>query len=172
MFGLNNKRNNTVPFQNPHMYGATPFHYSPGSNYVHSTFLSSPNTGSGPLINQPPPIANDQLGQGFVPVHHMNYVNHPTNEAQTLFQNPLQPEQSEDYMTATQMYQPYFPMHPYPPFHHMPKPAGGIHTLLNSFKGKDGTIDFNKMADTAGNMMNAVSQVSSAIKGFSSMFKA
>ncbi len=43
--------------------------------------------------------------------------------------------------------------------------------ILNSFKSQDGTVDINKMVNTAGQMMNAVTQVSSLVKGFGGMFK-
>jgi len=42
---------------------------------------------------------------------------------------------------------------------------------MNSFKTQDGTFDVNKMVDTAGQMMNAVTQVSSMVKGLGGMFK-
>jgi len=42
---------------------------------------------------------------------------------------------------------------------------------MNSFKGQDGSLDINKMVDTAGTMMNAVSQVSSMVKGLGGIIK-
>ncbi|WP_010284097.1 YppG family protein [Bacillus timonensis] len=48
------------------------------------------------------------------------------------------------------------------------KGAGGI---LNQFKKKDGTYDINKMMDTAGQMVGAVNQVNSIVKGLTKTFK-
>src|SRR5690606_2667791 len=49
-----------------------------------------------------------------------------------------------------------------------PKAVGGI---LNQFKKKDGTYDVNKMMDTAGQMVGAVNQVNSIVKGLTKTFK-
>jgi hypothetical protein len=43
---------------------------------------------------------------------------------------------------------------------------------MNSFKSQDGTVDVNKMVNTAGQMVNAVTQVSSIVKGIGGIFKA
>jgi hypothetical protein len=53
----------------------------------------------------------------------------------------------------------------------MPKQPGGMNSLMNSFKSQDGSVDFNKMMNTAGQMMNAVTQVTSLVKGLGGMFK-
>ena len=63
-------------------------------------------------------------------------------------------------------------MNPYPKQNGNIKQPGGVQSILNSFKSQDGTVDVNKMVNTAGQMMNAVSQVSSIVKGFGGMFKA
>ena len=65
--------------------------------------------------------------------------------------------------------QPYF--HPYPKASFLAKQPTGVKTVLNSFKSQDGTLDINKMVDTAGQMMNAVNQVSSVVKGIGGIFK-
>jgi hypothetical protein len=49
--------------------------------------------------------------------------------------------------------------------------AGGISTVMSQFKKPDGQMDFNKVMDTAGQMMGAVNQMSSLVKGVTSMFK-
>ncbi|AEH53575.1 conserved hypothetical protein [Heyndrickxia coagulans 2-6] len=41
---------------------------------------------------------------------------------------------------------------------------------MNSFKSQDGSIDFNKMVNTAGQMINAINQVSSMVKGLGGLF--
>jgi hypothetical protein len=62
-------------------------------------------------------------------------------------------------------------INPYPKLNIMPKQPGGMHSLINSFKSQDGSVDFNKMMNTAGQMMNAVTQVTSLVKGLGGMFK-
>jgi len=47
----------------------------------------------------------------------------------------------------------------------------GIQSLLSQFKNEDGTVDINKMMDTAGQMMGAVNQISGLVKGISNVFK-
>ncbi|WP_071395551.1 YppG family protein [Bacillus tuaregi] len=90
----------------------------------------------------------------------------------TVFHNPLQ-EKEEAYMSLQQPQQNGYPyMNPYPKGSFLTKPPSGMKTVLNSFKAQDGTLDINKMVDTAGQMINAVSQVSSVVKGFGGMFKA
>lgn len=95
----------------------------------------------------------------------------PQKEAQSLFHNPLQPkEEMVPY--------PYTPvngypiMNPYPKQSFIPKQSGGMQSILNSFKSQDGSVDLNKMINTAGQMANAVSQVTSLVKGFGGIFKA
>lgn len=62
-------------------------------------------------------------------------------------------------------------MNPYPKTNLMPKQPGGMQSLVNSFKSQDGSVDFNKMVNTAGQMMNAVSQMTSLVKGLGGIFK-
>ncbi len=96
---------------------------------------------------------------------------YPANNAQFLFQNPLQPQEeavSHHYMNQMNGYP---TMNPYPKQSGMIKQPGGIQSLMNSFKSQDGTVDINKMVNTAGQMVNAVSQVSSLVKGLGGMFK-
>jgi hypothetical protein len=91
-------------------------------------------------------------------------------DSQFLFQNPLQPK--EEMITN-----PYLPingfpiMNPYPKQSFIPKPPNGIQSIMNSFKSQDGSVDFNKMMNTAGQMVNAVTQVSSLVKGLGGIFK-
>ncbi|MFC4322699.1 YppG family protein [Litchfieldia salsa] len=61
---------------------------------------------------------------------------------------------------------------PYPVNNQMPtgQPTG-IQSFMSQFKAEDGTYDYNKMMDTAGQMMGAVNQVSGLVKGISSVFK-
>ena len=87
-----------------------------------------------------------------------------------LLQNPLQPPQPNfnplfQSPPGTNSY-----LNPYPKNQLLlkQKPGG---SLLNSFKSQDGSIDLNKMINTAGQMMHAVQQVSSMVKGLGTMFK-
>lgn len=98
---------------------------------------------------------------------------YPSKDAQFLFQNPLQP-QDDVYPIPNQypqMMNGYPSTNSYPKQNYMPKTPGGMQSLLNSFKSQDGTVDFNKMMNTAGQMMNAVNQVSTLVKGLGGIFK-
>lgn len=99
--------------------------------------------------------------------------NAPNNSfSQSLFQNPLNTQ--EDYYGNNQQTVPLNPypyMHPYPKASFLMKQPQGMKSVLNSFKSQDGSLDINKMVDTAGQMMNAVTQVSSVVKGLSGMLK-
>jgi len=109
---------------------------------------------------------------GYIP-QNMPYPNPPyiQKDAQFLFQNPLQPKEE------IQQQQPHMPtggypmMNPYPKNSFVPKQPGGMQSIMNSFKSQDGSVDINKMVNTAGQMMNAVSQVSSLVKGLGGIFK-
>ncbi|WP_456274272.1 YppG family protein [Bacillus sp. AK031] len=88
------------------------------------------------------------------------------------FQNPLQPEENTYYQQQGG-YNEYPGMtNPYPQGSFMVKPpSSGVGTIMNSFKSQDGSLDFNKMMNTTGQMMNALNQVSSMVKGLGGMFK-
>ncbi len=79
-------------------------------------------------------------------------------------------------------YQPYAPIHsmpmqppvfsnPYP----IPRPnqqqPSQFQSIMSQFKKANGQFDFNKMMDTTGQVMSAMNQVGSLIKGFTSFFK-
>jgi hypothetical protein len=91
-------------------------------------------------------------------------------DSQFLFQNPLQP-QEEMYPNQYPHMNGYPNMNPYPKQNMMPKQPGGMQSFMNSFKSQDGSVDFNKMMNTAGQMMTAVNQVSSLVKGLGGIFK-
>ncbi|AME08386.1 YppG family protein [Bacillus siamensis] len=62
-------------------------------------------------------------------------------------------------------------VNPYPvprPNQQQPSQFSGI---LSQFKKTNGQFDFNKMIDTTGQMVSAVNQVGSLVKGFTSIFK-
>ena len=93
------------------------------------------------------------------------YPKEPVNP----FQNPLYTS-DEDYYPAQQANSAV--THPYPKQSFMQKNQGGnISSVLNQFKTQEGSIDFNKMIDTAGMMLNSMNQVSNLVKGVGSIFK-
>ncbi len=83
------------------------------------------------------------------------------------FQNPLYSKDEDFYPT-----QPAAITNPYPKQSFMQKNQGSnISSVLNQFKTQEGSIDFNKMIDTAGMMLNSMNQVSNLVKGVGSIFK-
>jgi hypothetical protein len=110
---------------------------------------------------------NYQAGFGPQNMTYPNQQPYPQKDSQFLFQNPLQPQ--EDITQKQYMPMNGYPMmNPYPKQNVLPKQQG---SFMNSFKSQDGSVDFNKMMNTAGQMMNAVNQVSSLVKGFGGIFK-
>lgn len=100
------------------------------------------------------------------------YMQQNGSPGQHVFQNPLKPTE-QNGINPQQQIPPNVPyMNPYPKGSSLAKQPSGMKTVLNSFKAQDGSLDINKMVDTAGQMINAVSQVSSVVKGFGGMFKA
>ncbi|WP_235714591.1 YppG family protein [Neobacillus dielmonensis] len=116
-----------------------------------------------------PFFQNHQPGFG-TPYVGMSGQPYTQKDSQFLFQNPLQPKE-ESYSQPYMQMNGYGIMNPYPKQSFIPKQPSGVQSLMNSFKSQDGSIDFNKMINTAGQMVNAVSQVSSLVKGFGGMFK-
>lgn len=98
------------------------------------------------------------------------YVQDQIGKHSQLFINPLQTK--EDMYTPFQQgaYANPYPLPVNTPL--PPKPTNGhLGTILNSFKSQSGSFDFNKMVDTAGQMVNALTQVSNMAKGLSGLFK-
>lgn len=100
-----------------------------------------------------------------------NFYSQKPNVSQLLFENPLQPQDEAPYGGYYQPEMPYQNMNPYPQQAYLPKQPGGFHSIMNSFKSQDGNLDINKMVDTAGQMMSAVTQVSSMVKGLGGILK-
>ncbi|MGP1908165.1 YppG family protein [Metabacillus sp. JX24] len=122
--------------------------------------------------------------EGYTPYENPAYLPQSQHTYQQVQQNQAFYQQSQmpSYGYQTQgfmMQQPQQNMmpqamyaNPYP----KPMPAaknqqGGISTVMSQFKKPDGQMDFNKVMDTAGQMMGAVNQMSSLVKGVTSMFK-
>lgn len=101
-----------------------------------------------------------------------NYYPAQASKNQSIFQNPLEPEEYYGNNTKQQQIPPYPYVNPYPKQSFIPKQPSGVQSIMNSFKAQDGSLDLNKMVDTAGQMMNAVTQVSSMVKGLGGIFKA
>lgn len=89
-----------------------------------------------------------------------------------ILQNPLQPvdESAKPVGYGTSIHaNPY--AHPYPKGVNIMKQPSGIHSIMNSFKTQEGSIDVKKMIDTAGQMAYAVNQVQSLVKGLGGILK-
>ncbi|WP_428908897.1 YppG family protein [Niallia sp. Krafla_26] len=116
-----------------------------------------------PSQGYPQPFGNQQIQQPST--NHSSYSN-------IVFQNPLLASEENQATHTNPGYsnqEPYF--HPYPKASFLARPPSGVSSVLNSFKSQDGKLDINKMVDTAGQMINAVSQVSTVVKGLGGMFK-
>ncbi len=90
------------------------------------------------------------------------------------FQTPFQQSYfggHEGHVNSGFMNNPYPTPYPKPmPYFKQQQPSG-LQNVLSQFKKSDGQLDFNKMMDTAGQMMNAVNQMGGLFKGVTSMFK-
>jgi len=111
-------------------------------------------------------------GEGSVEANSQN-LNKKKSHTQSIYQNPLQQvEESYSGTNQSAFVGNNFPyMNPYPKQSAFPRPPSGMQSILNSFKTQEGNLDFNKMMDTAGQMMNAFTQVSSMVKGIGGIFK-
>lgn len=107
-----------------------------------------------------------QIPGGYSFLQNSN-MNNQTYPAEWILQNPLQPKKNSSIGGGNAF--PY--MHPYPKPGMSNRPPAGVNSIMNSFKKQDGNLDFNKMIDTAGQMMNAVNQVSGLVKGLGGIFK-
>ncbi|WP_249310208.1 YppG family protein [Bacillus sp. FJAT-49736] len=163
MNGYNNFRNTSVPngIYGNNIPSQTMFHQS---GFAPSPFLHPNYHHSFPYTGQPY-LNGYQAFNGGNQLYNPLGNDHPMQ--QQLFQNPLQPAKQKESMNG---YKPY--TNPYPKSHFNTKPPGtGMNSIMNSFKSQDGSIDFNKMVNTAGQMMSAVNQVSTMIKGIGGIFK-
>ena len=119
------------------------------------------------------PMNHSYPGMNPYTNYHMQQYGQPKQQsyAKSIFQNPLEPEMEPSMTNSNQLYgaNPY--MNPYPKQSFIPKQPSGVKSIMNSFKAQDGSIDINKMMDTAGTMMNAVNQVSSMVKGLGGIIK-
>lgn len=76
----------------------------------------------------------------------------------------------QNHMPNQMVYNPY--PTPYPKASSFTPPqTSGMSSVMNSFKKTDGNLDFNKMVDTAGQLMGTMNQLSSLFKGVTSFIK-
>ena len=139
-------------------------HENPVNPYMQQENPVNPYMPQGNSMNPYMPQGNPYLNQANPMAKNNN------DYSKMLFQNPLEPEGDPIYG----YYNPqadYQNFNPYPQYAFMPKQPSGLQSIMNSFKSQDGNLDVNKMVDTAGQMMNAVTQVSSLVKGLGGMFK-
>ena len=101
------------------------------------------------------------------PQHLMSPPYGGNNMPNQLFHNPLQTE--EDHL-HNQYNDGYAQLYQIPKLPKLPQ-TGHLNSFVNSFKSQSGSFDLNKMMDTAGQMMNALTQVSNMAKGLGSLFK-
>jgi hypothetical protein len=88
----------------------------------------------------------------------------PSQHSFNPFENPLQPQVKRPPQQSF--------ANPYPKQQFMQKAQpSGFQSVLNQFKTQDGSMDVNKMLNTAGQMVNTVSQMTSVFKGVGSLFK-
>ena len=146
---------NQVPYQSSSSLG-------PMMNYpVQNQFMGYPNyqpfqPNYYPQTEQTLPLNPPQGNQ-------MNFTN-------PYFDNPLQQEEYNPYQMKAMQQQAY--ANPYPKAAFMAKTSpSGTNSIMKSFKSQDGSFDFNKVMNTAGQMMGAVNQVSSLVKGLGGIFK-
>ncbi|KAB2338959.1 hypothetical protein F7731_01585 [Cytobacillus depressus] len=101
-----------------------------------------------------------------------NGMNMQQNDySQSIFHNPLDPEMNQNMPNGNNSYFANSYMNPYPSQSFIPKQPSGMKSIMNSFKTQDGSIDFTKMMNTAGQMMGAFNQVSSLVKGLGGIIK-
>ncbi len=128
-----------------------------GGQQVQQPMPVQPNFG----VNIPNPYMHQQFAH--TPQPQMGYG---PKHTQNLFANPLQQHPEQINNPGMQYPNPY----PKKSFMQKQQPSG-IQSIMNQFKTQDGSIDINKMMNTAGQMMGTVNQVSGMFKGLGSFFK-
>ncbi|MCH1624702.1 YppG family protein [Fredinandcohnia quinoae] len=128
-------------------------------NYGRSKYITKPYGHSWPYYSQP---------------NYQSYLYPYSMFSNQSFSNNFPPQTSKQqqqpyFSNSSSMYTPY--PTPYPIGNMNQQQTAGVQSFLSQFKKKDGTYDVNKLMDTAGQMMGAVNQVSSIVKGLSQTFK-
>ena len=155
------------PFMNSHTQGIH------GNRPIHTPFPPHQHVLPGfPPADFFPGYGNQMYGSW--PGNHHAGGGHPTQFTGTavgakLFYDPLQSK--EEAGPIHHGFQGMFPA--YMPKHAQPiKPPGAFGSLMNSFKTENGTLDLNKMVNTAGQMASAITQVTNMAKNLGGIFKA
>ncbi|MCM2604970.1 YppG family protein [Rossellomorea marisflavi] len=131
--------------------------------YGQNPYGGLPNLGMDPFQQQLPPQEQVHQMMPYSQMPSQSYYSNP------YFDNPLQSKEYNPYQAYASQ-QGY--ANPYPKAKFMAKPSsGGMGGMLNSFKSQDGKFDLNKMMNTGSQMMGAINQVSSLVKGFGAFLK-
>ncbi|WP_082892573.1 YppG family protein [Rossellomorea aquimaris] len=149
-------------------------------NYYSIPYPNPPYPAQGQMLNYPaqePFTAQSNYHPGYPNFYQQpNHAFSPFqeqgnhNQMNPYFENPLQQEEYNPYQMKA-MQQPQY-ANPYPKASFMNKPPStGVNGIMNSFKSQDGSFDFNKVMNTTGQLMGAVNQVSSLVKGLGGIFK-
>ncbi|MCA1063141.1 YppG family protein [Rossellomorea aquimaris] len=151
------------------LYHSQPMNMAPVMNY-HSQGMRPPTYGSFQQNYYPLPEAQNPLPS--YPLNQYQQMNAQQMNQQQMnpyFDNPLQQKEYNPYQMKAMEQQAF--ANPYPKASFMAKPqSGGVSSIMNSFKSQDGSLDFNKMMNTTGQMMGAINQVSSLVKGLGGIF--
>jgi len=163
-----------MPAQNDFRQYPYPNHYNEQANWnpymQPNSSNMNPHFSNYPYQSMQPPMYN-QYPQPNYSMQQYNQQTHQNSYNQSVFHNPLEPEPSQYPTNVQQPFSPNQYMNPYPKQSFIPKQPSGVQSIMNSFKSQDGSLDINKMMDTAGSMVNAVTQVSSMVKGLGGMIK-
>ncbi|MBS4176600.1 YppG family protein [Lederbergia citrea] len=155
-----------LPYQSQYQHQMPPAHY-PYAMQPYQ-FGGMPSYPMPPMPHFPPPYPNGM--QQYHPYLEQGPMqNGGEKQGSHLFHNPLQPD--DGYMYEKFGNQLGYPnAYPKPP--NVPKTVGNnFGSVLNSFKSQNGSLDFNKMINTTGQLVNAVNQVSGMFKGLGGLFK-
>lgn len=134
---------------------------NPQQNYA-KPYNQGYESGNPPFYHHGTPNQHMQGMQQQVP-----YMSQPMNIGGNYspFANPLQPSKTK------QAFQAPYP-NPYPKQSFMQKSQpSGFKSIMNQFKTQDGTMDVNKMMNTAGQMMGTVNQMQGMFKGLGGLLK-
>lgn len=165
----------------PRKYNAIPETFGMPQNHLGTNanlqFPVGVNTFPPPFFHGPTPMNSQGMfpgvapGQVWPPSAFFNQDNHfPSNNNDVPFtqflDDPLHPLYNQISNFSNQIL-PNFSLSA----SHQSFPQSPMNSFIQSFKNKDGSIDFNKMLGPAGQFMGVINQVSSLLKGFSHLFK-
>ncbi|HWJ78867.1 MAG TPA: YppG family protein [Niallia sp.] len=179
MYRASFQQHDQLPYMNPHFAYNNVQQPSASLNRQYNLpYMNQQPQWNGMGMNNYPPYAIPSSNQPY-PINPINdgHYFHPNNayknSSKNIFQNPLHyydtPEHTNANINNNYMNQSF--MNPYPKQSFVPKKQGNMKSIINSFKSQDGSLDFSKMMDTAGMMMNAMNQVTGLVKGVGGIFK-